>query len=308
MSNKSDMSKMSDWQDSLAHVIRKNYRLDKHEEVDLEDWKPDRPDWAPSKSVVRDEILPIYKGQMLHYQSLLYAENQRSLLIVLQALDSAGKDGMIRHVFTGFNPQGCQVHPFQEPSSLEKDHDYLWRIVKALPSRGNVGIFNRSHYEDVTAARIYNTPVNDGCLPSYCLGKDLWKNRYEDINRFEEYLQRQGTEILKLFLYIDYDEQRERLLARIDEPEKNWKFKKSDVENRKRWKETIEIYEECLRETATPYAPWYIVPSNSKWYSRLVVAETVCEKLKEMDPKVPDMTSPDAQETLAKYKDILLND
>lgn len=308
MSNKSDMSKMSDWQDSLAHVIRKNYRLDKHEEVDLEDWKPDRPDWAPSKSVVRDEILPIYKGQMLHYQSLLYAENQRSLLIVLQALDSAGKDGMIRHVFTGFNPQGCQVHPFQEPSSLEKDHDYLWRIVKALPSRGNVGIFNRSHYEDVTAARIYNTPVNDGCLPSYCLGKDLWKNRYEDINRFEEYLQRQGTEILKFFLYIDYDEQRERLLARIDEPEKNWKFKKSDVENRKRWKETIEIYEECLRETATPYAPWYIVPSNSKWYSRLVVAETVCEKLKEMDPKVPDMTSPDAQETLARYKEILLND
>ncbi len=302
------MSAEFDWKDSLAHAIHKKYRLDRHESVSLEDWHPDRPDWAPSKSEVRDEILPLYKEEMLHYQSLLYAENQRSLLIVLQALDSAGKDGMIRHVFTGFNPQGCQVHPFQEPSSLEKDHDYLWRIVKALPTRGNVGIFNRSHYEDVTAARIYNTPENDGCLPSYCLGKDLWKNRYEDINRFEEYLQRQGTEILKFFLYIDYDEQRERLLARIDEPEKNWKFKKSDVDNRKRWKETIEIYEECLQETATPYAPWYIVPANSKWYSRLVVAETVCEKLKEMDPKVPDMTGPDAQETLAKYKDILLND
>lgn len=298
----------AEWKESLAHAIHKKYRLDRHESVNLEDWHPDRPEWAPSKAEVRDQILPGYKEEMLHYQSLLYAENQRSLLIVLQALDSAGKDGMIRHVFTGFNPQGCQVHPFQEPSTLEKDHDYLWRIVKALPTRGNVGIFNRSHYEDVTAARIYNTPENDGCLPSYCLGKDLWKNRYEDINHFEEYLQRQGTEILKFFLYIDYDEQRERLLARIDEPEKNWKFKKSDVDNRKRWKETIEIYEECLQETATPYAPWYIVPANSKWYSRLVVAETVCEKLREMDPKVPDMTGPDAQETLAKYKDILLND
>ena len=216
----------------------------------------------------------IERLSQLQYE--LYAEDRRSLLIVLQGMDTAGKDGTIRHVMTGVNPQGCKVHSFKAPSANELDHGFLWRIHQRVPPRGEIGIFNRSHYEDVLVVRVHSI-----------VPKKIWSKRYEQINRFEKNLVESGTTILKFFIYIDKDEQRERLQARLDDPEKHWKFNPGDLEERKLWDDYIEAYEETLTRCSKPSAPWFVIPANRKWYRDLVVSGIIVETLEKMKLKMP---------------------
>lgn len=206
----------------------------------------------------------------------LYAENRRSLLLVLQGMDTSGKDGTIRGIMSGFNPLSCQVVSFKQPSAEELDHDFLWRIHASVPRRGNIGIFNRSHYEDVLIVRVHKL-----------VSRDEWESRYELINSFERLLVEGDTTILKCFLHISKDEQRERLQARLDDPTKNWKFSKGDLAERKLWGDYVQAYEDALSRCSTPHAPWYIVPSNRKWYRDLVVSELLRSTLERLNPQFP---------------------
>jgi PPK2 family polyphosphate:nucleotide phosphotransferase len=224
---------------------------------------------------------------LAHYQERLYAENARSLLVVLQALDAAGKDSTIEHVMSGVNPQGCQVYSFKAPTPDELDHDFLWRAVKALPARGNIGIFNRSHYEEVLVVRVHPQFLTGQRLPPRTLGEGLWKQRFEEINNFEKYLVDNGTDIVKIYLNVSKDEQCRRQLARIDTPEKNWKFNAGDIEERKYWDDYLAAYEQVFENTSTPWAPWYVVPADPKWFARIAVAGIIANKLIEMDPQFP---------------------
>jgi PPK2 family polyphosphate:nucleotide phosphotransferase len=212
-------------------------------------------------------------------QYLLHAEGRQSLLIVLQGMDAAGKDGVIRKVLSAFNPQGCRVWPFKVPSAEEASHDFLWRIHRATPARGEVAVFNRSHYEDVLVVRVH------GLIP-----KAEWERRYEFINDFERRLTENGTRVLKFFLHIDRDEQRERLLARLDDSEKRWKFSAADLDERKRWDDYQRAFEDALQRCSTRHAPWYVIPSNRKWFRDLAVAEIVAGALAEMKPKPPEVS------------------
>ena len=221
------------------------------------------------------------------YQERLYAENARSLLVVLQALDAAGKDSTIEHVMSGVNPQGCQVTSFKAPSVDELDHGYLWRVSSALPARGNIGIFNRSHYEEVLVVRVHPEFLKGQRLPPRTLGEGLWKQRFAEINNFEKYLVDNGTDIVKIYLNVSKDEQCRRQLARIDTPEKNWKFNVGDIEERKYWDNYLAAYEAIFEHTSMPWAPWYVVPADPKWFARIAVAAIIANKLIEMDPQYP---------------------
>jgi PPK2 family polyphosphate:nucleotide phosphotransferase len=238
------------------------------------------------------------------YQEKLYAENSRGLLVVLQALDAAGKDGTIEHVMSGINPQGCQVHNFKAPSVEELDHDYLWRVAKVLPARGNIAIFNRSHYEEVLVVRVHPAFLKGQRLPKKSLGKGIWQQRFREINNFEKYLVNNGFEILKIYLNISKEEQCQRQLARVDEADKNWKFNPDDIEERKYWDDYLSAYEETFRYTSTTYAPWYVVPADKKWFARIVVATILANKLAEMDPQFPTVSEQDRQEMLT-FREIL---
>jgi PPK2 family polyphosphate:nucleotide phosphotransferase len=224
---------------------------------------------------------------LANYQEKLYAENARALLVVLQALDAAGKDSTIEHVMSGVNPQGCQVTSFKTPSAEELDHDFLWRAVKALPARGNIGIFNRSHYEEVLVVRVHPQFLTGQRLPPRTLGEGLWKQRFEEINNFEKHLVDNGTDIVKIYLNVSKEEQCRRQLARIDTPEKNWKFNPGDIEERKYWDDYLAAYEAVFEHTSTPWAPWYVVPADPKWFARIAVAGIIANKLIEMDPQFP---------------------
>jgi PPK2 family polyphosphate:nucleotide phosphotransferase len=237
-------------------------------------------------------------------QEKLYAENSRGLLVILQALDAAGKDGTIEHVMSGLNPQACQVYNFKVPSVEELDHDYLWRAAKVLPARGNIAIHNRSYYEEVLVVRVHPEFLEGQRLPQKTLGKGLWLQRYKEINNFEKYLANNGFEIIKIYLNISKEEQCQRQLARIDTPEKNWKFNPGDIEERKYWAEYIAAYESVFTHTSTDCAPWYVVPADAKWFARLAVAAIVANKLIEMDPQFPSVSDEDRQEMLA-FREIL---
>lgn len=206
----------------------------------------------------------------------LYAENRRAVLLVLQGMDTAGKDGTIRTVMTGINPQSCQITPFKQPSHEEQDHGFLWRVHRAVPRRGNIGIFNRSHYEDVLVVRVHNL-----------VPKDEWKSRYDRINEFERLLTEGGITIIKCFLHVSHEEQRERLQARLDNPDKRWKFSKADISERKLWKDYQEAYEDALIKCNTKHAPWHIIPSDRKWYRNMIVSELLKDTLADMDPQFP---------------------
>lgn len=214
--------------------------------------------------------------QLAEHQERLYASNRFSLLLIFQALDAAGKDGTIKHVMSGVNPMGCSVHSFKAPSSQELEHDFLWRCQKVLPERGHIGIFNRSYYEELLAVRVHPSFLEGQRLPPWSpQGEALWQHRFEHVRHFEKYLYEQGTLILKFFLHISRDEQKRRFLARINEPEKNWKFRAADVDERGHWDEYQHAYEEALSETSTEHAPWYVIPADRKWYMRLTVAYVV---------------------------------
>ncbi len=229
--------------------------------------------------------------QMGKYQDILYAQNSYALLIIFQAMDAAGKDSTIKQVMSGVNPQGCQVFSFKSPSSEELDHDYLWRTTKSLPERGRIGIFNRSYYEEVLIARVHPEILNSQQLPKIPSGNQIWKQRFEDINNFEKYLTNNGTLILKFFLNISKSEQKKRFLRRIELPEKNWKFSINDVQERAFWNDYMKAYEDMFNHTSTKSAPWYIIPSNNKWFARLTVSDIICTTLKQLNlqyPKVSD--------------------
>jgi PPK2 family polyphosphate:nucleotide phosphotransferase len=223
-------------------------------------------------------------------QDILYAQDQYAVLVIFQAMDAAGKDGAIKHVMSGLNPQGCQVFSFKSPSAEELDHDFLWRCMKALPERGRIGIFNRSYYEEVLVVRVHPEFLENQKLPVKLKGKELWKHRYDDINNFERYLVENGVVVLKFFLNVSKDEQRRRFLERIDKPEKNWKFSIADANERRHWDEYMDAYEEALRHTSTKWAPWHVIPADHKWFTRVAVADILLKTLKSLKLKYPTVS------------------
>ena len=223
-------------------------------------------------------------------QDKMYAQDRWALLLIVQALDAAGKDGVIKHVMSGVNPQGCEVYAFKAPSREELDHDFLWRCAKRLPERGRIGIFNRSYYEEVLVVRVHRKLLRASHLPPRLVTKDIWRERFKDIRNFEAYLGRNGIVVRKFFLHVPRDEQRRRFLERIEEPEKNWKFSAADVTERQYWDTYMDAYEDMIRHTATLEAPWYVVPADNKWFTRLVVAGAVVEALDSLDLRYPRLT------------------
>jgi PPK2 family polyphosphate:nucleotide phosphotransferase len=220
-------------------------------------------------------------------QEVLYAQDRWAVVLIFQAMDAAGKDGAIKHVMSGVNPQGCQVFSFKAPSTEELDHDYLWRCFKQLPERGRIGVFNRSYYEEVLTVRVHPEFLAKQRLPPQFVNDDIWRHRFEDICHFERYLSRNGVLVLKFFLHISKKEQKKRFLERIDNEDKNWKFSPSDFAERKFWDEYMEAYEEMIRETATKHAPWYVVPADNKWFTRIVVAAAIIDGLWSLDLEFP---------------------
>jgi PPK2 family polyphosphate:nucleotide phosphotransferase len=259
------------------------------------------PGWSKEKATQR-----LAEGiQMLaEQQDKLYAQNTYGLLIVLQALDAAGKDGTIKHVMSGVNPQGVHVTSFKTPSEEDLDHDYLWRNFTVLPKRGDIGIFNRSYYEEVLVVRVHKELLNRQHLPSTINRKDIWKQRFEEINNFEKYLFSNGIIVLKFFLYVSKDEQKKRFLERVDLSEKNWKFSASDIRERRHWDEYIDAYEDLFNHTSTVWAPWYIIPADTKWLSRLAVAGIIHQKLSELNLAYPAVSDTAKQELLVAKKEL----
>jgi PPK2 family polyphosphate:nucleotide phosphotransferase len=234
------------------------------------------------------EQLTVNIERMAALQDMLYAQDKYSVLIILQAMDTAGKDGIIKHVMKGLNPQSTHVESFKQPSAEDLDHDYLWRISKSLPERGQIGIFNRSHYEEVLVVKVHDL-VKKQQLPLSVLNEDIWKNRYRQIRDYEKYLAENGTVIVKLFLHISKEEQKERLLERIDDKTKNWKFSAADITERQYWDNYQACYEEAISETSTKQAPWFIIPADKKWYGRLVVSEIIVKTLEELNLAYPEI-------------------
>ena len=230
-------------------------------------------------------------------QDMLYAQDRWSLLLVFQAMDAAGKDGTIKHVMSGVNPQGCQVFSFKQPSSEDLSHDFLWRYSKRLPERGRIGIFNRSYYEEVLVVRVHKEILARQNLPASLISTRIWDERLLDIARFEDYLNRQGVVILKFFLHVSRKEQKKRFMARLDRPDKHWKFSPSDVHERKFWDDYMYAFEEAIRETASKHAPWYVVPADNKWFTRLVVAAAIVEAVEKLDLTYP-MVDPEKRREL----------
>jgi len=234
-------------------------------------------------------------------QSMLYAQDRWSLLLVFQAMDAAGKDGTIKHVMSGVNPQGCQVFSFKQPSAEDLQHDFMWRYSKCLPERGRIGIFNRSYYEEVLIVRVHEEILKHQKIPPPLLGKRIWDERLADIAHFEDYLTRQGVIILKFFLHVSREEQKKRFLKRLDRSEKNWKFSASDVHERKFWGDYMRVYEEAIRASAAKHAPWFVVPADNKWVTRLVVGAAIVEAVEQLDLSYPKVNAEKKKE-LAKIR------
>jgi PPK2 family polyphosphate:nucleotide phosphotransferase len=240
-------------------------------------------------------------------QDTLYAQNRWAVLLIFQAMDAAGKDGTIKHVMSGINPQGCQVYSFKAPSAQDLSHDYLWRCMTALPERGHIGIFNRSYYEETLVVRVHREILERQLLPPELVSKDIWKERYKDIRNFERYLTRNGIVIRKFFLHVSRKEQKKRFLERLENPEKNWKFSASDIKERERWDDYMEAYEEMIRATATKHAPWYVVPADNKWFTRVVVAAAIVKTLGGLGLKYPKVGA-EKLKALAAAKKVLLGE
>jgi len=240
--------------------------------------------------------------KLAELQDKLYAQNTHALLIVFQAMDAAGKDGTIKHVMSGLNPQGVQVYSFKAPSAEELDHDYLWRCYKALPEKGRIGIFNRSYYEEVLVVRVHPEYLERQHLPPGSVDKKLWARRFEEINNFEKYLVDNGILVLKFFLNVSRKEQKERFLERIDLPEKNWKFSAADAKERAHWDEYMEAYEDMLNHTSTKWAPWYVIPADKKWYTRIAVGAAILDALQGLDLKYPTVDDEHKKELLTAKK------
>jgi len=269
------------------YSIAKRFRIDRPDKFRLSAHDPAEcygltADKKEAKAMLAEGI-----ERLSELQERLYANDRWSVLIVLQAMDAAGKDGIIKHVMSGINPQGCEVHSFKQPSAEELQHDFLWRVAQRLPTSGRIGIFNRSHYEEVLTVRVHKELLASQKLPKRLVGKELWQQRFDDIRAFERHLARNGTLILKFFLNVSKDEQRRRFLSRIDEPAKRWKFSMSDVAERKLWDEYMHAYDDLIRQTSRPEAPWFVVPADNKWFTRLVVVGAMVQELGALDLDFP---------------------
>ncbi len=275
---------------SKAARFSRPFRVDDGRKFRLKDVDPEDTGGIRSKE---DAQAILAKGveTLSRLQDVLYAQDRWGLLLIFQAMDAAGKDGAIKHVMSGVNPQGTQVFSFKSPSAEELDHDYLWRCYKSLPERGRIGVFNRSYYEETLVVRVHPEFLKAEKLPPSVVSKDIWKDRFEDINGFERYLTHNGIVVRKFFLHVSKDEQKKRFLKRLDEPDRNWKFSASDAKERGHWDEYMDAYQDMIRHTATEDAPWYVVPANNKWFTRLVVAAAVIDTLEALDlhyPRVDD--------------------
>jgi PPK2 family polyphosphate:nucleotide phosphotransferase len=269
----------------------KGFRLKDFDPGDTCGLKMDKGDAA--------ELLQRGTAWLAEEQDMLYAQDRWSLLLVFQAMDAAGKDSTIKHVMSGINPQGCQVFSFKQPSSEELDHDFMWRYVQHLPERGRIGIFNRSYYEEVLVVRVHPEILKAQKLPAPLVGKGIWDERLADIAHFEDYATRQGTKILKFFLHLSHKEQKKRFLKRLDEPEKNWKFSASDVKERKFWDDYMQAFEEAIGATASKHAPWFVVPADNKWFTRLIVAAAIVHAVENLGLAYPKVDAAKKKELAA---------
>ncbi len=273
-------------------IVPPNQKISLHKDYDPS-YRAEYVDKSDAESELEQGVQALAK-----YQDILYAQNTYALLIIFQAMDTAGKDGTIKHVMSGINPQGCQVFSFKAPSTEELNHDYLWRSFKALPERGKIGIFNRSYYEEVLIARVHPEILEGQKIPLNLKDKNIWKRRFEEINNFEKYLVNNGIVVLKFFLNLSKKEQKKRLLKRIELPEKNWKFSIDDTKERAFWDDYMNVYEDVFNHTSTDWAPWYIIPADHKWFTHVAVAEVICNQLKQLKLKYPEVTQQQKQELL----------
>jgi PPK2 family polyphosphate:nucleotide phosphotransferase len=251
------------------------------------------------------EALAMGVSVLAELQNMLYAQDQWAVLLIFQAMDAAGKDSVIKHVMSGVNPQGCQVYSFKAPSQEELDHDFMWRCIKRLPERGRIGIFNRSYYEETLVVRVHREFLEKEKLPPELVTKDIWEERFQDIRHIERYLTRNGVVIRKFFLHVSKEEQKKRFLERIEEPEKHWKFSADDIKEREYWDDYMEAYEDMIQNTATKHAPWYVVPADNKWFTRVVVAAAVIEALASLDLHYPEVSKEKLKELAAAKKALL---
>ncbi|HKB14348.1 MAG TPA: polyphosphate kinase 2 family protein [Vicinamibacterales bacterium] len=271
--------------------------------ISLEDYKTDWTLDLPKEEAAEALVAGVEK--LAAQQDILYAADTYAILLIFQAMDAAGKDGTIKHVMSGINPQGCQVYSFKAPSTEERQHGYLWRSVKALPERGRIGIHNRSYYEEVLVVRIHPELLEAEQLPDEYRTKDVWHDRYRQINQFERYLVETGTVPIKFFLHVSKEEQKRRFLERIDHPDKNWKFSAGDVTERALWDRYMDAYEDVFSNTSTKHAPWYIIPADNKWFMRLAVADIIHHRIKQLKLRYPSITSAHKRELLKARKLLL---
>jgi PPK2 family polyphosphate:nucleotide phosphotransferase len=271
----------------------KHFRLKHYDPGDTGHWRSkEHAEEAVQEGITRTADL----------QDKLYAQDSWALLLIFQALDAAGKDGAVKHVMSGVNPQGCQVHSFKAPSEVELQHDFLWRTTRELPERGHIGIFNRSYYEEVLVVRVHPEILKSQNIPPLLAGKKIWEERFEDICSFERHMARSGTVIRKFFLHLSKKEQKKRFLARLEEPEKNWKFSASDIHERRYWDDYQNAYEEMIQATSTKDAPWYVVPADNKWFSRLVISTVIVDTLESLDLSYPKVDEAKLKELKAAKK------
>jgi PPK2 family polyphosphate:nucleotide phosphotransferase len=289
---------------SWASKLSEPYRIDHGKDFRLKDFEPASTGHFRSKEHAQD-LLEQGISEMREQQDKLYAQRNWAVLIVLQAMDAAGKDGVIEHVMSGVNPQGCQVYSFKQPSEEELNHEYMWRSNTRLPQRGQIGIFNRSYYEEVLVVRVHPEILKKERIPEELVGKDLWKKRFEDIGNVEQYLTRNGIVIRKFFLNLSKKEQKRRFLQRLENPEKNWKFSAADVRERECWDDYMKAYEEMIAATSTKAAPWYVVPADNKWYTRVVVAAAIVDTLKELKLEYPKLTPEERKQLEAAKRGLL---
>jgi PPK2 family polyphosphate:nucleotide phosphotransferase len=289
-----------------ARKFARPYRVEKGKKFRLKDIDPsDTAGLGSEAKPLAKEALANGIHALAELQDMLYAQDRWGVLLIFQAMDAAGKDGAIKHVMSGVNPQGCQVASFKAPSAEDLDHDFLWRCNKQLPERGRIGIFNRSYYEDVLVVKVHPEFLGSAKIPPRLLGKDIWENRYRDIRCYERYLASNGIIVRKFFLHVSQKEQKRRFLERIENPDKNWKFSASDAKERSFWKGYMKAYEDMIRETATEESPWYVVPADNKWFTRVVVAAAVIETLDSLDLHYPEV-GPEKLRELAAVKKALL--
>ena len=285
------------------------YRVTNGKKFRLKDVHPDDTGETTSEDKSRaKELLERGVDVLAELQDVLYAQDQWSILLIFQAMDAAGKDGAIKHVMSGVNPQGCQVFSFKSPSAEDLKHDFLWRCLKCLPERGRIGIFNRSYYEETLVVRVHSELLAKQKVPPQLITKNIWEDRFEDIRNLERYLGRNGVVIRKFFLHVSADEQKKRFLERLDNPAKNWKFSANDARERGFWKDYMKAYEDMICNTATDDAPWFVVPADNKWFTRVVVAAAVIDALDSLDLQYPEVGETQRKELAAAKKELLAND